>query len=555
MTTPFTGDAARALQRFAVGVLVAYVLVLVLPIPLFDPDEGLHAAMAREMAERGDWITPRLLGVAFLDKPILYFWALAASVWTFGAHEFAIRLPGVAFGLAGIAATASFATTLAGRRAGALAGLVHATMLLPFAVSAVAVHDIALVPFTTLAMLGLWRAALSKTPGSTIAWGAGAGLVLGAAALTKALSGVAAVGLPFAIWMVWERRVRVSLLAAGVTCVAVAALVALPWYLAMERANAGYLHYYFVERHLLGFTTSTQLHGTRGWWYYLPTMAAGALPWTGFLWPAARDAISPASARSSQRLLWAWLVVGLFFFSVAGSKLATYILPLFPAVALLVALACDRRWDLDDADDRDVRIADSVGGAALALVLPATIGVSIFWFGLTPEPLFGTFVVLAGVVVAGLWLRGSRTPTRERVTRILTACGVVLPLAVLVAMAPAAPAFSARAVARYFNDTREVPQALWFVNERVGSFLFYLDRDLRDRLTPDTVELATLDRLLSMRQAPPGLVIAIPVEQLPVVERRVSLAGVPHTVVGHHRLYAGADFVDALRRAQSPPAR
>ena len=395
LTDPRT---TQTLWRLALAVAVAYLLALLLPIPLFDPDEGLHAAMAREMVEGGDWITPRLLGVPFLDKPVLYFWALATSVAAFGANEFAIRLPGVGFGVAGILATAWLGTQLAGRRAGFISGLVHATMLLPLAVSAVAVHDIALVPFTTLTMLALWRASRAGAARSAMLWGAAAGLTLGAAILTKALSGVAAVGLPFAVWMLWDRRVRLPLLAAGIACVVVGALVALPWYLAMERANAGYLHYYFVERHLLGYTTSTQLHGQRWWWYYLPVVAAGAMPWTGFVWVAARDlrrGVVAAADISAQRLLWTWLVVGMIFFSSAGSKLATYVLPLFPAIALLVATMWDRRWLDDDVHDRAMRIADSLGGVTLGLLLPALMAAAIVLFGLTPEPLFGTFVVVA----------------------------------------------------------------------------------------------------------------------------------------------------------------
>lgn len=547
LTDPRT---TRLLWRLALGVAVAYLLALVLPLPLFDPDEGLHAAIAREMVERGDWVTPRLLGVAFLDKPILYFWALATSVAAFGANEFAIRLPGMAFGLAGILATASFGTVLAGRRAGALSGLVHATMLLPLAVSAVSVHDIALVPFTTLTMLALWRAALAPTAGTTMSWGAAAGIALGAAILTKALSGVAVVGVPFVVWMLWDRRVRLPLLAAGVMALVVAALVALPWYLAMERANAGYLHYYFVERHLLGFTTSTQLHGNRPWWYYVPILAGGAVPWTGFLWIAARDmrrGLATQAGRSGQRLLWVWLVVGLVFFSSAGSKLVTYVLPLFPVIALLAGTMWDRRWTADDSRDRGMRVADSLGGVALALLLPALVGIAMWRFGLTPEPLFGTFVVVAGVAVAGIWLRGSATRARDRFVRHVAAFALVAPLVVLVVMAPAAPLFSARALARYYNAQRTMPRAVWFLDERVGSFLFYLDRDLRETLTPASVENVTLARLLSMRQAPARLAIAIPFDAVERLERRMHLAGVPHVIAGHHRIYDGAVFANALR--------
>ena len=71
-------------------------------IPLVDPDEGLHASVAQEMVERGDWIVPRMLHQPFLDKPILYFWAVALSLKAFGMSEAAVRLPGLLFGIGNV---------------------------------------------------------------------------------------------------------------------------------------------------------------------------------------------------------------------------------------------------------------------------------------------------------------------------------------------------------------------------------------------------------------------------------------------------------------------
>lgn len=95
--------------------LAAYLLPLVVPVPLMEDDEGLHAAIAIEMVERGDWTVPRLLGEPFLDKPILYFWMQAASLAAFGASEFAVRLPGTLMALAGVAATGWLARVLSAR--------------------------------------------------------------------------------------------------------------------------------------------------------------------------------------------------------------------------------------------------------------------------------------------------------------------------------------------------------------------------------------------------------------------------------------------------------
>ena len=90
---------------------------LLLDAPLTDPDEGLHAAIAQEMVEGGDLIVPRFLGHAFLDKPILFFWAQAASIGALGAGTAAARLPGMLFALLAIATTGWLARTISAHTA------------------------------------------------------------------------------------------------------------------------------------------------------------------------------------------------------------------------------------------------------------------------------------------------------------------------------------------------------------------------------------------------------------------------------------------------------
>ena len=99
---------------FAVVALVLVLAPLVASAPLFDPDEGLHAAIAQEMVRRGDYVTPTFLGEPFLDKPILFFWAEAASLRLFGDTEAAVRLPPLLFGLAGMLSVALLGRALFG---------------------------------------------------------------------------------------------------------------------------------------------------------------------------------------------------------------------------------------------------------------------------------------------------------------------------------------------------------------------------------------------------------------------------------------------------------
>src|SRR4029079_18707864 len=119
------------------------------------------------------------------------------------------------------------------------------------------------------------------------------------------------------------------LIGRGAFVVVVALLVAAPWYLAMNSREPGYLRYYFVDRHLLGFATATQEHHGQPWWYYLPVVVGGGLPWIVFAGQSSLDV--------PKRLAWAWLGSAVVLLTISQSKAITYILPAMPAIAILAA--------------------------------------------------------------------------------------------------------------------------------------------------------------------------------------------------------------------------
>ena len=311
---------------FAIAALL-YLAPLLLDAPLTDPDEGLHAAISQEMIERGDFVVPRFLGRAFLDKPPLFFWAQAASMRAFGMTTAAARLPGLLFALLGIATTGWLASVLFDRRVAWIAATCYATMVLPFLLAQAPVHDIALVPFTNLALGFLWRAGIRD---SVLA-----GVVLGVSMLAKGLEGLAIIGVGYVLYLLITRALTWRLVARGVLVVVVAALVALPWYLAMNAREPGYLRYYFVDRHLLGFATDTQRHSGQPWWFYLPVVVGGGLPWLLFVRVAGRKA-PPCT------LLWTWLIGAIALLSLSQSKAITYVLPAMPAVAIMAGVSIER---------------------------------------------------------------------------------------------------------------------------------------------------------------------------------------------------------------------
>lgn len=408
------------------------------------------------MVERGDFVVPRFLGRAFLDKPILFFWAQAASLATFGMNTAAARLPGIVLALLGIATTGWLARLLFDARTAWVAAICYATMALPFALAQAPVHDIAVVPFTNLALGFLWRAGrdCDRDPGSGIRDALLAGVVLGLSILAKGFAGVAIVGLAYGGYLVVTRRLTWRIAARGALVVVVAVLVALPWNVAMNAREPGYLHYYFVERHLLGFATQTQEHAGQPWWFYLPVVLGGGLPWIVFA-PAGR-VLSDAPGKL---LLWSWLLGAVVLLTLSGSKAVTYVLPAMPAIAILAGASLQ--------SERYERTWQIVAGAAAAV--------------------YALALFTSGPVMAYL--------------------------------------HSARDLAGYFNASTQLPRTIFVFDQRV-SFVFYLNPEVRARLSPGHVRSVSVEEVAAMQPFPHDAVLTLPADLAPARLPRIpALAG------------------------------
>jgi 4-amino-4-deoxy-L-arabinose transferase-like glycosyltransferase len=564
-----------ALATVVAAAIFVYPLALASRIPLLDPDEGLHARIAQEMVERGDWVVPRLSGKPFLDKPILYFWCEALSLRLLGMSEAALRLPGLLLGLAGAVTTAVMAWRMFDRRTGLVAGVCYATSILPAALAQAAAHDVALVPWVNLSLLLFWEAdqvpipnpqSQIQNPKSKIQnpWllTALAGLVLGLAILTKGLSGVALVGIAYGGYLLATRRLRWVHCLRGALALAVAAGVAAGWYLAVEYRCPGYLHYYFVERHLLGFATGTQPHGSARWWYYLPLLLVGGLPWIAYVPAALGDAwrqrwsgaakqvgdcpnfrstkmgLSPLEARPLM-LLASWLIGGAVFLSLSHSKLVTYIWPVFPAVAIVAAVAWSRLIDGRLSESARRWMGAVVWGSCLSgpIVLPALLFVVQHEMAVRFSGPAWTVAVLAGLAASmplGYWVAG-----RARATFAWAALAMAAQFAVAltIALPPVAHERSARDLADHFNRLGRLPARLLVVEERVGSLVFYLDHDLRSDLREEQIVSLPLYLDQPLPVFAPSDLLAIPDRALAEALPRLGLAAAPYERAGHYRIY------------------
>jgi 4-amino-4-deoxy-L-arabinose transferase-like glycosyltransferase len=476
---------------------------LVASLPLIDPDEGLHAAIAQEMLQRHDYVTPTFLGEPFLDKPILFFWAEAASLRLFGMTEAAVRLPPLIFGLLGMLAVAWLARYLFGDLTGLLAGIVYASMLLPLGVSQVAV---VFVGFFALCFAAVRRDR----------------------------------------WL----RVAAVITVGGVVALAVAA----PWYVAMERAHAGYLYYYFVERHLRGYLTATQRHGGRPWWYYLPILIGGALPWTGYLVGAFRRRRSPPRSERLPRamtIVWSWIAVSLVFLSIGESKLVTYVLPLFPGFAIAIGKYLASAWTNHAEHGRERSATFTIGMAsqivALAILPAAAMLLLRSRYG-SPSAIGWTAAIVTIPVVLLAGLSASRARRLETfVSRIALGIGVCVTV-VLFFVAPGVVAsMTAKDLANWLNASGSLPSSVIVVEERIGSIAFYLAPALRAHATPDRILTSSrIDALELTRITPDDGVVAVRDDELAKFQQLFPVPPQPVAHAGRFSIFRVAQLRAAL---------
>jgi 4-amino-4-deoxy-L-arabinose transferase-like glycosyltransferase len=537
------------------GLALLAVLAVVCPllaapsIPLVDPDEGLHASIAQEMVESGDWTVPHLMNEPFLDKPILYFWAIAASLKIFGMSEAAVRLPGLLFGMFGTLTTAALGWRLLGRRTGLIAGVFYSSMILNMALIQLPTHDVALVPWVNLALLLFWESDRGGWRGREWGCTAAAGVVLGLAILTKGLAGVALVGIAYGGYLIVSRRLRPIHCLRAALALILAAMVASSWYIAVENVKPGFLYYYFFERHVLGFLTSSQPHGAAPWWYYLPILLAGGIPWIVYLPVLVRDAVdrwrnrTPAAAdlRGNRPLLFVvcWFVGCTLFLTLSRSKLVTYIWPVFPALAIMTALVWTRRIEGGLCAAATRWMGRIVWCTCLIgpLGLPATFFATQIAMPVIFSALAWTLAVVAGLTsLAPLvtWLRG-----RDRLTLGLAATTVCAQLIVLLlsALPQVATGLSARDLAAYLNRTRELPSRLLMAQERIGSIVFYLDRDLRHNLQLGQLANQDIDDPLPTPPVDGNEWIVIPERHLHTALNDYDLLPLPCKRAGRFRIY------------------
>lgn len=313
---------------------------------LWSPDEGRYAEIPREMVASNDYVTPRLNGVKYFEKPPLLYWLTAGSVRAFGLSEWALRLWPALFAAFGCLAVYGLGARLFGPAAGLLAAGVLATSPLYDLMGRALTTDMPVAVLITVA-LGAYLLAVCEPPGALrrcalYAFYAAVGL----AVLAKGLIGILIPALVIGAWTVllgeWK-MLREMRPAAGA---AIVIGIAAPWHLLVGAANPEFAQFYFVHEHIERFLTTS--HGRyQPPWFFIVVLLAGMFPWSAFL-PATLTTVAKGwRERRTQRETWfllLWALVPFTFFSASGSKLAPYILPALPPLALLLGRRLAQAW-------------------------------------------------------------------------------------------------------------------------------------------------------------------------------------------------------------------
>lgn len=305
---------------------------------LINPDEARYAEIAREMVASGDWVTPRLNGLKYFEKPALQYWATATAFTLFGANEWTARLWSALCGFLGICATALAVRRLWGGSAAFHAGGVLAGSLLWVMTGHINTLDMGVSFFLAAAIFCFVLAQHDEaTPRENrnfmwLGW-----LALGLATLSKGLIGLVLPAATLVAYSLWQRDFAIWRRLHLLTGLALLLAVTAPWFIAVSLDNPEFARFFFIHEHFERFLTKVHDRYQPAW-YFIPILLAGMLPWLVSMFSMLGGALrrDASSHFQPKRFLLLWCVVVFGFFSASSSKLPTYILPLFPALAALI---------------------------------------------------------------------------------------------------------------------------------------------------------------------------------------------------------------------------
>ena len=309
---------------------------------LIPSDEGRYAEIAREMLVTGDWVTPRYNGYKYFEKPPLQIWATATAFNLFGIGDWQARLWTALTGFLTIVFIGFTGARVYSARAGWLAAIALASSPMWVMGGHINSLDMGLSAFLVAALCSLLLAQTSHNSNDTRKWMWACWAFMALATLSKGVIGVAIPGMVFIVysitawdWKIWK---RLHIISGTILFLAITA----PWFVLVAQRNPEFLEFFFIHEHLQRFTQKA--HSRTGpIYYFIPLLLLGFLPWIAQAPGALAQAWRERNREfSSGWLLTCWFAVIMGFFSVSQSKLPGYIIPVFPALAMLAGHRLDR---------------------------------------------------------------------------------------------------------------------------------------------------------------------------------------------------------------------
>lgn len=355
-------------------------------IPLLDPDEPVYAETAREMIRFNDYLSPRIYNEYWFDKPPMYYWLVAGAIHAFGDNEFSARFPSALMAVLTVIMIYCSVTKLFNERAGFWSALVLATSVQFFYLGKAAVTDMTLLFFLTGALLCY----LHKHYWLMY-------VCMALATVTKGPIGIVFPGAIIFLHIIctgqWRRILQMHCLRGLILFL----LIASPWYYLMYQVHGmEFINTFLGFHNITRFTTPE--HPTRVlWWYYFPVIILGIFPWTGLLLQSIKAAIADCRTEEMQTMIFMqiWWLFTFIFFTLSQTKLVSYILPMFPALAILIG------WNIARMNKENYGVHWSwVFGTAIMFLL-----LSVGWIiggQYFPEIAFGGIVLSVVTFVLGV---------------------------------------------------------------------------------------------------------------------------------------------------------
>lgn len=428
-------------------------------VPLLDPDEPVYAETPKEMLAFHEFISPRIYGAYWYDKPPMYYWLVAASFKIFGINEFAARFPSAFLGVLCILVVYVSGRRLLGNGSALASALVLATSMEYFYLAKAAVTDITLNLFLTISLLSF----LEKRYYLFY-------IFAGLATLTKGPIGLLFPGAIVFLYLLLTRNfseLKHMKIPVGTILYSIAAL---PWYLIMYKLHgAAFVDTFLGFHNITRFTSPEHPEGVL-WYYYIPVLIIGFFPWTAVMLQSIWASLTK-SRREGPILLFlvSWAAFIFLFFTVSRTKLVSYILPMYPPLAMITGWYINYLWEKPGKS--------RLLGWPVALVVLSLLLVGAMFIGLKSMPLLQNGVIAASVILIVMAFAGAYCLWRRKAGLAfgIQVIGMVMFAMVLLSvMFPiAAPHFSSKDIANQFIANYDGSSDVYIIAFLHPGFTFY----------------------------------------------------------------------------------